>query len=106
MIILKLFAFCKYIGRIIAKLEQLDIMKDTLIFFTSDNGPESGSSGLATPFKDRKRSMMEGIYAKKKKNYTKKDMHIYLFLHRRYSGADYCRMGGQDTTLLYISHTR
>jgi len=57
---LKFFAFVN-IGRIIAKLEQLDIMKDTLIFFTSDNGPESGSSGMATPFKDRKRSMMEGI---------------------------------------------
>jgi arylsulfatase A-like enzyme len=30
------------IGRVIGLLESLNIIKDTIVFFTSDNGPETG----------------------------------------------------------------
>ncbi len=55
-----------YVGDIVAKLEALGIAEDTLIIFTSDNGPHSeaghnpayfNSNG---PFKGKKRDLYEG----------------------------------------------
>ena len=56
------------IGRLLARLDELGLAGDTLLFFSSDNGPEDihirnashsgvGSSG---PFRGRKRSLYEG----------------------------------------------
>lgn len=47
------------IGRILKKLADLNIEEDTLVFFTSDNGPEN-DVGSAGPFKGRKRLLTEG----------------------------------------------
>jgi arylsulfatase A-like enzyme len=56
------------IGRLLDGLEQLGLADNTLIFFSSDNGPEdihvrnAGHSGIgsAGPFRGRKRSLYEG----------------------------------------------
>jgi N-acetylgalactosamine-6-sulfatase len=56
------------IGRLLSGLEQRGIANDTLILFSSDNGPEdihirnAGHSGVgsAGPFRGRKRSLYEG----------------------------------------------
>lgn len=56
------------IGRLLKRLEELDLAKKTLIVFSSDNGPEdihiknAGHSGIgsAGPFRGRKRSLYEG----------------------------------------------
>ncbi len=56
------------IGRLIQGLEQAKVLDNTLIFFSSDNGPEdihisnAGHSGVgsAGPFRGRKRSLYEG----------------------------------------------
>ncbi|MCI0333456.1 MAG: sulfatase-like hydrolase/transferase [Planctomycetes bacterium] len=56
------------IGRLFVGLEKLDLTAKTLIFFSSDNGPEdihiynAGHSGIgsAGPFRGRKRSLYEG----------------------------------------------
>ncbi|MBL9191484.1 MAG: sulfatase-like hydrolase/transferase [Opitutaceae bacterium] len=56
------------LGRLLAVLEELGIAKDTLVIFSSDNGPEdihvlnAGHSGVgsANPFRGRKRSLYEG----------------------------------------------
>ncbi len=56
------------VGRLLAKLEQLGLARDTLVLFSSDNGPEeiqirdAGHSGVgsAGPFRGRKRSLYEG----------------------------------------------
>lgn len=47
------------IGRILDTVESLGIAEDTLIFFTSDNGPEM-DVGSAGPFKGKKRLLLEG----------------------------------------------
>ncbi|MGH8018082.1 MAG: sulfatase family protein, partial [Opitutaceae bacterium] len=50
-------------GEILAALEQLGIDRDTLVFFTSDNGPWLGKKldgGSAGPFKEGKVSTWEG----------------------------------------------
>ncbi|MBI5800862.1 MAG: sulfatase-like hydrolase/transferase [Verrucomicrobia bacterium] len=57
-----------HIGRLLDGLEKLGLAKDTLILFSSDNGPEdihignAGHSGIgsAGPFRGRKRSLYEG----------------------------------------------
>ena len=55
-----------YVGDIVAKLEVLGISEDTLIIFTSDNGPhaEAGHNpdyfNSNGPFKGRKRDLYEG----------------------------------------------
>ena len=57
-----------HVGRLLDGLEKLGIAKDTLILFSSDNGPEdihvgnAGHSGVgsAGPFRGRKRSLYEG----------------------------------------------
>jgi arylsulfatase A-like enzyme len=56
------------IGRLIDGLERLGLAENTLVLFTSDNGPEdihirnAGHSGIgsAGPFRGRKRSLYEG----------------------------------------------
>jgi len=57
-----------HVGRLLDGLEKLGLTKDTLILFSSDNGPEdihignAGHSGIgsAGPFRGRKRSLYEG----------------------------------------------
>lgn len=57
-----------HLGRLIDGLEKLGLREKTLIFFSSDNGPEdihirnAGHSGVgsAGPFRGRKRSLYEG----------------------------------------------
>jgi len=53
-------ALDEQIGRLWKKLEDLDIQEETLIFFCSDNGPESATPGSAGIFRERKRSLFEG----------------------------------------------
>jgi arylsulfatase A-like enzyme len=51
------------VGRLRTHLAELGIEQDTLLWFTSDNGPEGGpDSGLGStgPFRGRKRSLHEG----------------------------------------------
>jgi N-acetylgalactosamine-6-sulfatase len=56
------------VGRLMAKLEELDLVKHTIVVFSSDNGPEeiqirnAGHSGVGSPgpFRGRKRSLYEG----------------------------------------------
>lgn len=74
-------------------------MKDTLIFFTSDNGPEGATSGMATPFKDRKRSMMEGTA-------NAQGQHPHSHIGRRHKSANNSRLGRQDKTQLRIRLAR
>jgi len=56
------------IGRLLAALEEMGLAENTLVVFTSDNGPEdihvinAGHSGVGStgPFRGRKRSIYEG----------------------------------------------
>ena len=58
----------KQIGRLLTALEELDLTRNTLVLFSSDNGPEdihignAGHSGVgsAGAFRGRKRSLYEG----------------------------------------------
>lgn len=58
----------KAIGKIIGQLEKHNLLENTLIFFSSDNGPDTGrrykgrlqSVGSTKPFKGRKRWLFEG----------------------------------------------
>lgn len=47
------------IGRLRRTIEDLQIARDTLVVFLSDNGPEEGA-GSAGPFRGRKRDLHEG----------------------------------------------
>jgi arylsulfatase A-like enzyme len=47
------------LGRLLTNLEVLGIEKDTLVVFTSDNGPEN-SAGTTAGFREKKRSLYEG----------------------------------------------
>jgi N-acetylgalactosamine-6-sulfatase len=56
------------IGRLLARLEELGLSQNTLVLFSSDNGPEDmeirnashSGAGSAGPFRGRKRSLYEG----------------------------------------------
>lgn len=58
----------KQIGRLLSQLDSMGLAKDTLVVFSSDNGPEdifianAGHSGVGSPgpFRGRKRSLYEG----------------------------------------------
>jgi N-acetylgalactosamine-6-sulfatase len=58
----------RQIGRLLAKLDELGLAKNTIVIFTSDNGPEDiainnaswSGIGSAGPLRGRKRSLYEG----------------------------------------------
>lgn len=58
----------KHVGRLLKALDELGLAENTMVFFSSDNGPEdihvsnAGHSGVgsAGPFRGRKRSLYEG----------------------------------------------
>ncbi len=58
----------KEIGRLVRKLDELGLAENTVVFFSSDNGPEDihvrnashSAVGSAGPFRGRKRSLYEG----------------------------------------------
>ena len=53
-----------HIGQILAKLDQLGLTKNTIVVFTSDNGPQNFTfpDGGTTPFRGEKSSTWEGGY--------------------------------------------
>jgi arylsulfatase len=53
-----------HIGQILAKLDQLGLARNTIVVFTSDNGPQNFSfpDGGSTPFRGEKSSTWEGGY--------------------------------------------
>jgi arylsulfatase A-like enzyme len=53
-------AMDEQIGRLWAKLEELGIQDETILWFCSDNGPENGTPGSAGKYRERKRSLYEG----------------------------------------------
>jgi arylsulfatase A-like enzyme len=57
-------AMDRSIGRVLRKLQDLGIEENTLVVFTSDNGPEDamgiGNTGSALPYKGCKRYLYEG----------------------------------------------
>ncbi|GAF04435.1 sulfatase family protein [Saccharicrinis fermentans] len=53
-------AMDEQVGRLRAYLEKVGADSNTMIWFCSDNGPESGNPGTAGGFRDRKRSLHEG----------------------------------------------
>jgi N-acetylgalactosamine-6-sulfatase len=58
----------KHVGRLLDKLDEMDLARNTIILFSSDNGPEdihirnASHSGVGSqgPFRGRKRSLYEG----------------------------------------------
>lgn len=48
------------VGEIRAKVQELGIADNTILMFTSDNGPENGQDYNNDPLRERKRSMYEG----------------------------------------------
>jgi arylsulfatase A-like enzyme len=80
-------AMDEQIGRLRAKLQELGVDKNTLIWFCSDNGPaghklEGTSRGNAGPFRGRKTDLLEGgirvpallVWPEKVKNHAVIDM--------------------------------
>lgn len=47
-------------GQILAKLRELDLATNTLVIFTSDNGPERRTPGTAAPLQGTKHTVFEG----------------------------------------------
>ncbi len=54
-------AMDKSIGLLLAGLEELGLERDTLVVFTSDNGPEV-EAGTAGRYKQSKRSLMVSYF--------------------------------------------
>ena len=48
------------VGRILALLDELSLAKDTIVIFTSDNGPQKGQKAGGFPFRGGKWSALEG----------------------------------------------
>jgi arylsulfatase A len=48
------------LGRLLDKLRELDLAEQTLVLFTSDNGPERNSGGSAGPLRGTKHTLFEG----------------------------------------------
>ena len=53
-------AMDEQVGRLWAKLGEIEERKNTMLWFCSDNGPENGTPGSSGPFRERKRSLYEG----------------------------------------------
>lgn len=53
-------AMDEQVGRLRERLRELGVERDTLVWFSSDNGPERGTPGSAGPLRARKRSLFEG----------------------------------------------
>lgn len=53
-------AMDEQVGRLWKTLNELEERKNTMIWFSSDNGPENGTPGSSGPFRERKRSLYEG----------------------------------------------
>ena len=53
-------AMDEQVGRLWKTLNELEESKNTMIWFSSDNGPENGTPGSSGPFRERKRSLYEG----------------------------------------------
>ena len=53
-------AMDEQMGRLRKELQQLGIAENTLLWFTSDNGPENKTPGTTGGFRARKRSLYEG----------------------------------------------
>ena len=53
-------AMDEQVGRLIAMLNELNVLENTFVSFTSDNGPEVRTPGSAGIFKGRKRTLHEG----------------------------------------------
>ncbi|MDH4202449.1 MAG: sulfatase-like hydrolase/transferase [Phycisphaerae bacterium] len=53
-------AMDEQMGRLRTELRKLGIADNTMLWFTSDNGPEFQTPGITGGFKDRKRSLYEG----------------------------------------------
>lgn len=53
-----------HVGQLLAKLDELGLAKNTIVVFTSDNGPQSFTfpDGGTTPFRGEKSSTWEGGY--------------------------------------------
>ncbi|WP_020695252.1 arylsulfatase [Reyranella massiliensis] len=53
-----------HIGQILKKLDDLGIANDTLVIYTTDNGPHANSwpDGATTPFRSEKNTNWEGAY--------------------------------------------
>ncbi|MBT5902250.1 MAG: sulfatase [Opitutaceae bacterium] len=47
-------------GQILAKIQELDLAANTLVIFTSDNGPERRTPGTAAPLQGTKHTVFEG----------------------------------------------
>ncbi|MHC4745265.1 MAG: sulfatase family protein, partial [Planctomycetota bacterium] len=53
-------AMDEQVGRLRAELRRLGAAEDTMLWFSSDNGPENGVPGITGGFRERKRSLYEG----------------------------------------------
>jgi arylsulfatase A-like enzyme len=53
-------AMDEQVGRLRKELRDLGIADNTMLWFTSDNGPENKTPGITGGFRDRKRSLYEG----------------------------------------------
>jgi len=53
-------AIDQQVGRLRAKLAELGVADNTMIWFCSDNGPENGAPGVSGGYRDRKRSLHDG----------------------------------------------
>ncbi|MCS7252502.1 MAG: sulfatase-like hydrolase/transferase [Armatimonadota bacterium] len=97
----------RQIGRLLEKLEELNLAENTVVMFTSDNGPEdialleAAHSGVGSPgpFRGRKRSLYEGgIRVPFIVRYPAKTLHGLVDRESVVSGVDFlptiCKLVG------------